>query len=68
MDRFANARERQRRLLRLATTRYQIGLSGIVELTQAQLALTSAQISAASAKYAYLARVADLSYATGALR
>jgi outer membrane protein len=43
-------------------------LSGILELTQAQLAQTSAQLAAASAKYDYLARLAALKYATGALR
>ena len=38
---------------------------GILELTQAQLAQTSAQLAAASAKYDYLARLAALKYATG---
>jgi outer membrane protein len=54
--------------LRLAKTRYDIGLSGILELTQAQLAQTSAQIAAANAKYDYLNRLAALKYATGAFR
>ncbi len=54
--------------LRLAKARYDIGLGGIVELTQAQFALTSAQIAAATAKYDYLSRVANLSYVSGALR
>lgn len=54
--------------LRLANTRYELGLSGILELTQAQLAHTSARISAATAKYDYLSRIASLSYAIGALR
>src|SRR4029079_10018188 len=54
--------------LRLAKTRYDIGLSGILELTQAQLSQTSAQIAAAGAKYDYLIRVANLQYAIGALR
>ena len=40
--------------LRLAKARYDIGLSGILELTQAQLSQTSAQIAAANAKYDYL--------------
>ena len=44
--------------LRLAKARYEIGLSGILELTQAQLSQTSAQISAANAKYDYLTRLA----------
>lgn len=54
--------------LRLAKARYEIGLSGILELTQAQLWLTSAQIASASAKYDYLTRVSNLNYATGVLR
>jgi outer membrane protein len=54
--------------LRLAKARYDIGLSGILELTQAQLSQTSAQIAAANAKYDYLTRMANLNYAIGALR
>ena len=54
--------------LRLANARYDIGLSGILELTQAQLSQTSAQIAAANAKYDYLTRVANLNYAIGAFR
>lgn len=54
--------------LRLARARYDIGLSGILELTQAQLALTSARIVNATAKYDYLNRLANLNYATGAFR
>ena len=54
--------------LRLANARYEIGLSGILELTQAQFSQTSAQIAAANAKYDYLTRVANLNYAIGAFR
>ena len=54
--------------LRLAKARYDIGLSGILELTQAQLSQTSAQIAAANAKYDYLTRMANLNYAIGAFR
>jgi outer membrane protein len=54
------------RALRLANARYDIGLSGILELTQAQLAQTSAQIAAANAKYDYLTRKANLNYSIGA--
>jgi outer membrane protein len=54
--------------LRLAKARYDIGLSGILELTQAQLSQTSAQIVAANAKYDYLTRMANLNYAIGAFR
>jgi outer membrane protein len=54
--------------LRLAQARYNIGLSSIVELTQAQFSQTSALIGAASAKFDYLSRRAQLDYETGALR
>jgi outer membrane protein len=53
--------------LRLAQLRYDNGLGSIVELNQAQLNQTSAQIEAAGAKYDYLIRRAVLDYATGAL-
>ena len=52
----------------LAQGRYDIGLSSIVELPQAQLNLTSAEIENLSAKYGYQAQYAELQYAIGALR
>jgi outer membrane protein len=54
--------------LRLAQARYDNALGSIVELNQAQLNQTSAEIAAASAKYEYLSRRAALNYAMGALR
>jgi outer membrane protein len=54
--------------LRLAQARYDAALGSIVELNQAQLNQTAAQIAAASAKYEYLSRRADLNYVTGVLR
>jgi outer membrane protein len=54
--------------LRLAQARYDAGLSGIVELTQAQFAATAAQIGVASAKFDYLRNRAILDYQTGSLR
>jgi outer membrane protein len=54
--------------LRLAQTRYENALGSIVELNQAQLNQTSAEIAAASAKYEYLSRRAALSFAMGILR
>jgi outer membrane protein len=54
--------------LHLAQARYGAGLGSIVELNQAQLAQTSAEINAASAKYDYLSARAALDYAIGALR
>ena len=53
------------RTLRLARTRYDAGLTSIVELTQAQLSQTSARIEAAKAKYEYLERRALLDYVVG---
>jgi len=49
----------------LAQTRYRIGLSSIVELSQAQLAQTQAQIDYATARYAYQGSLAALRYQTG---
>jgi outer membrane protein len=52
----------------LAQARYNLGLSSIVELSQAQLNLTQAQISDAGAKYDYQVRRAELDYQIGALK
>jgi outer membrane protein len=52
----------------LAQARYQSGLSSIVELSDAQLNLTSAQISEANARYNVLIQQANLDYQTGVLR
>jgi len=49
----------------LAQTRYKLGLSSIVELSQAQLAQTQAQIEYASARYAYQQTLAALRFQTG---
>jgi outer membrane protein len=57
-----------REALRLAQARYDAALGSIVELNQAQLNETSAEIAAASAKYEYLSRRAALDYAMGRLR
>ncbi len=54
--------------LDLAQGRYDLGLSSIVELSQAQLNLTSAQIANASARYEYQAQRVVVDYETGALR
>ena len=53
--------------LRLAQARYQAGLGSIVELNEAQLSETSAEITAAGANYTYLTRRAELDYAAGLL-
>jgi len=49
----------------LAQTRYKFGLSSIVELSQAQLAQTEAQIDYATARYAYQGSIALLRFQTG---
>jgi outer membrane protein len=54
--------------LDLARGRYDLGLSSIVELSQAQLNLTGAQIGTASAQYDYQTVRAILDYQVGALR
>ncbi len=54
--------------LDLAQTRYDLGLSSIVELSQAQLNKTSAEIVSASAKYEYDLQRAVLNYQVGALK
>jgi outer membrane protein len=49
----------------LAQTRYKLGLSSIVELSQAQLQQTSAQIQDTSARYQYRLALSTLNYETG---
>jgi outer membrane protein len=51
--------------LDLSEARYKIGLSGIVELTQAQLAQTQAEIAYANARYAYQTALAVVRFQTG---
>jgi len=51
--------------LDLAQERYKIGLSGIVELTQAQLSQTEAEIAYANARYAYQTALAMVRFQTG---
>ena len=53
--------------LELAQSRYKLGLSSIVELSQAQLNQTQAQIEQASAKYDYEVQISELEYQTGSL-
>jgi outer membrane protein len=53
--------------LRLAKDRYDAGLGSIVELNEAQLNETSAEINAASAIDTYLTRRAQLDFAAGLL-
>ncbi|MEO8658804.1 MAG: TolC family protein [Bryobacteraceae bacterium] len=52
----------------LAQSRYELGLSSIVELSQAQLNLTSAQIASSTARYDYQTQRAIVDFTTGVLR
>jgi outer membrane protein len=52
--------------LSLAQTRYQLGLSSIVELSQAQYQQTEAAIGYTNSQYQYRLALATLSYQTGA--
>jgi len=52
--------------LDLAQSRYNLGLSSIVELSQAQLNKTNAELEQASAKYKYQVEAAALAYQIGA--
>jgi outer membrane protein len=51
--------------LQLAQTRYQMGLSSIVELSQAQFQQTDAAIGSTNAEYQYRLALATLNYQTG---
>lgn len=52
--------------LHLAQARYRLGLSSIVELSQAELQQTTAQIDNTNAKYQYRLSLATLNYQVGA--
>ena len=51
--------------LDLAQTRYRLGLSSIVELSQAQLQQTDAQIGNTNARYEYLSTLSELNFQVG---
>ena len=51
--------------LDLAQSRYKLGLSSIIELSQAQLNQTQAEIAQASAKYDYETQISTLNYQLG---
>lgn len=53
--------------LNLAQARYKLGLGSIVELSQAQLGITQAQIEQASTKYDYEMQLSFLNFQLGAL-
>ena len=51
-----------------AQGRYQLGLSTIVELTDAELNVTTAEVENVNARYDYQSQYAALQYTIGALR
>lgn len=53
--------------LKLAQTRYKLGLSSIVELSQAQLEKTQADVAVVNARYDYLLARRTLDYAQGTI-
>ena len=60
--------EQARLALELAQSRYDLGLGSIVELSQAQLNITSAQIASEGARYDYQSLRSLLRYQVGDLR
>jgi outer membrane protein len=60
-------RKQTAQALALAQTRYKLGLSSIVELSQAQLQGTQAAVAAVNARYDYLLSLRSLDYARGQL-
>jgi outer membrane protein len=60
-------RQQTAQALALAQTRYKLGLSSIVELSQAQLQSTQAAVAAVNARYDYLLSLRLLDYARGQL-
>ena len=57
--------DRYQHRARPGTIAVQVGLSGIVDLTQAQLAQTEAEIGVANARFAYQTALAVVKYQTG---
>ena len=60
--------EQASKALELAQARYKLGLSSIIELSQAQLNQTQAEIGQASARYDYQAELAALAFQSGQVR
>ncbi|MBL8212876.1 MAG: TolC family protein [Bryobacterales bacterium] len=59
--------DRSARVVRLAQTRYSNGLGSIVELNQAELSRTSAELADAAARYEYQTRRALLDFQLGGI-
>ncbi len=65
LDLSAQLLDQSQQALDLAQQRYKLGLSSIVELSQAQLNETQAEIDQAGAKYDYLTELSKLQYEAG---
>lgn len=63
----ARLREQSAQAYSLAEARYQAGSSSVVELSQAQLTLTAAEINQTTTRYEYLLRRSILDFQTGML-
>ena len=68
IDVTAQLLQHARRAMELAQGRYDLGLSDFVQLTLAQLNVTTAEIENLNAKYNYQSEYAVLQYTLGALR
>ncbi len=64
----AKVLDQANRTLRLAQTRYDLGLGTILELATSQLSRTTAEVSARSARYEVLIRQAQLDFQLGRIR
>ena len=60
-------REQSAQAYALADARYQAGSSSVIELSQAQLNLTAAEINQTNTRYEYLLRRSILDFQTGIL-
>jgi outer membrane protein len=67
LDVTAQLLEQAKLALDLAQGRYKLGLGSIIELTQAQLNLTQAEVDNTTARYNYQLQSAVLDYQTGTL-
>jgi outer membrane protein len=65
LDLTARVLEQATRTLKLAQTRYDLGLSSIIELSQAQLSATGGEVAVAAARYDYQLKRSLLEYQTG---
>jgi outer membrane protein TolC len=68
LDITAKLLQHARKSFDLSQARYKAGASSIIELSQAQLSQTSAEIGLANARYDYLAQRSLLDYQVGRIK